>query len=386
MTVLPKISVIYDRYKSSSPKKSASIEIRITYERKQKYISTGISVYPREWRRGEVVNRPDAQQLNQQLQMLIVDIRKVLIDMREEGSINIFLIPERVKQLRKKDISLYEFISQRMDIKVYGKSLDTKKRYERFFLSLKKYGKINSFDSLTEGNIIAFDKYLITQGMKHYSAWSNYHRFLNSFILDAMDEGLVPRNPYKWVCIDKGEERGINKYLTLEEFRRIQEAVLPTESLERVRDLFVFQTYTCLSYADLREFNPDAIVPVKGMKVYVGCREKTTKDFTIPLLPKALEILRQYNNILPVISNVKYNLYLKLVAQAAGIEKPVSTHWARHTGATLLLNAGVPMQIVSKICGHSSTKITEQVYAKLLDETVVEAVKKIMNPQNYNAQ
>ena len=32
------------------------------------------------------------------------------------------------------------------------------------------------------------------------------------------------------------------------------------------------------------------------------------------------------------------------------------------------------MKIVAKICGHSSTKITEQVYAKLLDETVVDAM------------
>jgi integrase len=29
---------------------------------------------------------------------------------------------------------------------------------------------------------------------------------------------------------------------------------------------------------------------------------------------------------------------------------------------------------VSKICGHSSVRITEQIYAKLLDETIVEAV------------
>ncbi len=86
----------------------------------------------------------------------------------------------------------------------------------------------------------------------------------------------------------------------------------------------------------------------------------------------------KYNNKLPVISNVKYNQYLKVIAQAAGIDKPVSTHYARHTGATLLLNEGIDMRIISKICGHSSTKITEQVYAKLLDETVVDAIKKIL--------
>ena len=72
-----------------------------------------------------------------------------------------------------------------------------------------------------------------------------------------------------------------------------------------------------------------------------------------------------------------YNQHLKLVALAAGVDKPVSTHYARHTGATLLLNEGIDMRIISKICGHSSTKITEQVYAKLLDETVVDAIKKL---------
>ena len=86
----------------------------------------------------------------------------------------------------------------------------------------------------------------------------------------------------------------------------------------------------------------------------------------------------KYNNKLPVISNVKYNQYLKLVALATGIDKPISTHYARHIGTTLLLNEGIDMRIISKICGHSSTKITEQVYAKLLDETVVDAIKKIL--------
>ena len=111
------------------------------------------------------------------------------------------------------------------------------------------------------------------------------------------------------------------------------------------------------------------------MKVYTGSREKTDVSFTIPLLTPALNILKKYQNKLPVPSDQKYNEYLKVVALAAGINKPLSSHWARHTGATLLLNeGGMDMRIVSKICGHSSTRITEQVYAKLLDETVVDAM------------
>lgn len=122
------------------------------------------------------------------------------------------------------------------------------------------------------------------------------------------------------------------------------------------------------------QFDSNAIQEINGTKVYVGHRCKTDKPFTIPLLKPALDILDKYNGNLPVISNVKYNRYLKDMSKEAGINKLITSHWARHTGATLLLNKGVDMKIVSKICGHSSSKITEQVYAKLLDETIIDAV------------
>ena len=95
------------------------------------------------------------------------------------------------------------------------------------------------------------------------------------------------------------------------------------------------------------------------------------------LLKPALAILKRYNGILPIISNVKYNAYLKAVAQFAKIDKPITSHWARHTGATILLNMGVDMEVVAKILGHSTTKITRAVYAKLLDETVVKAMQDV---------
>lgn len=378
MTVFPKITFIYDRYKKASTKRKAAVELRITYNRRQKYISTGIELYPKEWKKGTVVNTPDAQQLNQQLDKLLIDVRQILIDMSKEESIDIFDIPNRLKELRRGNTSFFNFIRGRTDIREYGKAEDTKERYERFIRLFKQWGGIKSFEDITEANIIIYDKYLKDQGMKDYSKWNNYHRFLNSFILDAIDAGYMKKNPYKWINIEKGKEtNGLQRCLTPEEFYRFKRVKLPTESLEHIKDVFIFQTYTCLSYSDLRDFDIQKIVTIKGMKVYTGKRDKTGKQFTIPLLSEALAILKKYNNKLPIISNVKYNQYLKLVAQAAGIDKPVSTHYARHTGATLLLNEGVDMRIISKICGHSSTKMTEQVYAKLLDETVVDAIKKL---------
>jgi integrase len=95
----------------------------------------------------------------------------------------------------------------------------------------------------------------------------------------------------------------------------------------------------------------------------------------IVLLKPALEILKRYKNKLPIISNVKYNLYLKAAVKYAKIDKEVTTHWARHTGATLLLNEGnVPMHIVQHILGHATIRETERTYAKVLDRSIIESM------------
>lgn len=375
---LPQVTFIYNRYKNATKDKPAVVELRITYNYKQKYISTGIMLYPHQWKDGKIVNCPDLIKISKVLDKLLTDVKQVLYTMMEEGEIDIFSIPERLEKLHTKTIGFLEFCNQRAEVRKYGKRKDSQERYNRFMKFFKAWGKIKSFEDIKEPNIIAYDKYLSSKGMKPYSKWNNYHRFLNSFILDAIDAGYIRKNPYKWVNIEKDKSTtGIGKYLSPDEFRKLKGWTMPTNCLERVRDIFVFQTYTCLSYADLRDFDARRIQEIKGMKVYTGSRHKTNVSFTIPILSPAWDILMKYEGKLPIISNVKYNEYLKLVAHVVGIEKPVSSHWARHTGATLLLNEGVNMKIVSKICGHSSTRITEQIYAKLLDETVVDAVQNL---------
>jgi len=372
---LPQIHLVFDRYKKATLTKKASIEVRITYNYKQKYISTGIQLYQNQWKNGKIVNCPDALKISEILDRILSNIRSVLLAMVSSGNIDIFSIPDRLQEEELRKVSFLDFCYQRAEVRKYGKKEDTQERYDRFLRLFTEWGGITNYPDITESNIILYDNYLRSTGMKTYSRWNNYHRFLNSFIMDAIEAGYLRRNPYKWVNIERGRHtNGIGKYLTPEEFRILKHKDMPTRKLERVRDTFVFQTYTCFSYTDLRAFDAKLVQEVNGIKVYIGSRNKTSKPFTIPILSPAWDILNKYEGKLPIISNVKYNEYLKLVAQASGIDKPVSSHWARHTGATLLLNEGVSMNIVSKICGHSSIKITEQIYAKLLDETVVNAV------------
>lgn len=381
MSTTPIVTLVYNRRHSATTTKEAAVELRISYRKQQKYMSTGIRLLPKHWHRGRVVNRFDAAQINQTLDKLVADVRTVILKMMEEGTIDIYSIPDRLNLLHIGDIRFLDFCEKRADVRSFGKSHDSKTRYERFMTKFRLWGGIQDWSDITEEKIIAFEGHLASLGMKPYSRWNNYHRFLNSFIIDAISEGYLRRNPYRWVQINKEKSNGgIGKYLTPDEFSKIRNANLATDSLKKVRDVFVFQTYTCLAYVDLASFDPKKIQEVKGMKVYIGKRGKTKETFTIPLLSPALDILAKYRNKLPIISNVKYNEYLKVVAQSAGIDKPVSSHWARHTGATLLLNeGGMDLKIVAKILGHSSSKITEQVYAKLLDETVVDAMASFEN-------
>lgn len=374
----PTITLIYNRRHTASPTRKASIELRVTYNRQQKYYSTGIAVYPSQWKKGRVTGLPDSSAINQQLDKLILDVRKKTNEMIENNSFSFNSLQEFLETKNMDHITFTEFCRQRAEVRKYGKTLDSQKRYDRFLQFLLEESGIKEFNDVTEASIIEMDKLLKSKNMKPYSIWNNYHRFLNSFIIDAIDAGYLIKNPYRWVNINKEKSiTGIGKYLSPEEFHKIKTIPMPTESLTKVKDLFIFQTYTCLSYCDLKNFNITNISEVNEVKVYRNTRGKTNKPFIVPLLKPALDILDKYNNKLPLISNVKYNEYLKVVAQVCHIDKPISSHWARHTGATLLLNAGIDMGIISKVCGHSSIRITEQVYAKLLDETVVDAIKKV---------
>ena len=98
-------------------------------------------------------------------------------------------------------------------------------------------------------------------------------------------------------------------------------------------------------------------------------RLKTNEDYFIVLLSPAVAILQKYDFNLPLISNQKYNDFLKVAACYAHIEKTLTTHCARHTFAVFALNSGVPIEVVSKMLGHTNIKTT-QLYAKILNTEV----------------
>jgi site-specific recombinase XerD len=80
---------------------------------------------------------------------------------------------------------------------------------------------------------------------------------------------------------------------------------------------------------------------------------------------------------MPKLSNQKYNDYLKLLAEASGIKKNLTSRVARHTFATYLLNKDIPIETVSRALGHTNLKMTQH-YAKMLEKKVVSDMSKLL--------
>lgn len=202
-----------------------------------------------------------------------------------------------------------------------------------------------------------------------------YMRKLKTILIYAIREGYISTNP---ISFKFHKDKVKTDPLTLEEVRRIRTKVLGSRSMENVRDLFIFQCYTGLAFYDMSSLTQkDIKVDDDGKEWIVKERIKTGVMAYIPVLPVVKEILVKHQYLLPTLSNQKYNSYLKEIQEVCGIKKTLHSHLARHTCGTLLLNAGVDMLTVSKVLGHSSTKTTEAVYAKLLPKTIIERVEEV---------
>ena len=187
----------------------------------------------------------------------------------------------------------------------------------------------------------------------------------------AIDKGVLKHNIFGQIVINKRSKEV--EHLSPAEVEVIKNKEM-NDRLGKVRDCFLFQCYTGLSYADMAQVEENDIKYDDGIYYITKTRQKTKIPFFTVLDDDAMKLLRKYNFKLPVLSNQKYNSYLKEIGAICDIRFQLHSHLARHTCATNLLNQGIPLEIVARVLGHSTTKMTQH-YAKLLDKTVLNAFK-----------
>ena len=186
----------------------------------------------------------------------------------------------------------------------------------------------------------------------------------------AISENYLQRDPFH--LYKNRKHTPVIVYLTDEELKKMEGYTFSQQRLQQVKDLFIFCCYTGLGYSEMSTLTTKNIeIGFDGKEWIQMIRKKTNRKISIPLLPKAKEILEKYNNELPRISNQKFNAYLKEIGVVIGIHKKMSHHLARRTFATtVLLFNDVPMEIVSALLGHSTMSVTQDSYAKIVNKKI----------------
>ena len=266
------------------------------------------------------------------------------------------------------EISVVEFI--RSELRRTIASSASIEITNSFITRLEEYGKIKNFQDITYENILGLDAQLkktITSEPTLYKRHSLFKKYINEAINRELFKGINPYNLFK-------PQKGKGKepiFLLDDEIDKIRKYSPDYGYLERARDLFLFQCFTGLAYVDAQNFKKEDVIIENGRIVIYDTREKTDVRYIIPFLEEAEQIAEKYKYDLPKLSNQKYNAYLKEVATGAGITKHITSHVARHTFATYLLNKDIPIETVSKVLGHSNIKQTQH-YAKLLGKKIMD--------------
>lgn len=188
------------------------------------------------------------------------------------------------------------------------------------------------------------------------------------------------------------------KYLTEEELKKFVDIreTLPLLRQKEFHDMFMFSFYACglrlidmmtLRWVDI-DFKKQVIrkvqvktrnrnvIPIREAAIKILDRWKGRyKVFVFGLLPDKFnlnvdeELRKRRNSVTATI-----NTSLKRQSKFANLDKEITFHWARHTWAVLALEKGVEISKISRLLGHTSTAVTEKVYAEFLPDTLGEVV------------
>lgn len=386
----------------SRPKKSGecSVKIKITFNRKRKYFATGKDLTIKEFNQTFFGTRKTKEQKE----------CKTYIE-KQEGKANDIIENMRVFTF---DVFEEKFLEQRNTQNSVSFAFDkyieqlriesrlgTASSYECAKNSISGFNKDLTFAEISKTFLQKYEGWMLQNG-KSRTTVGIYIRTLRAvYNLQNIDKSLYPfgesKNKYSIPI-----SRNIKKALTVEEIAKIYNyEAEPNSTKEMAKDYWLF-LYLCngmnvKDFCLLERGNID-----EQMLNY--CRAKTqrskkeSKNISIALKPETWDIIKKWGQhsilkdayIFPHLrkgmtaeqERATYqgltktiNKYMKHIASEVGINKNVTTYFARHSFATVLKRSGVKIEMISELLGHSSVDVTES----YLDSFEKEQIQKETN-------
>jgi integrase/recombinase XerD len=368
------------------------IRCRITFNKTRKEFSTGIFVNPDYWDGSKQKALPPSNEntiLNNKLSLIYQQIDKAFLMLQILP--NDFDVDDVYRKYKGEDskeeitiLGAYDLHNEKTK-KLIGIDLN-QLSWSRYVESRRKVTLfITKFYNRKDVRLKDLDLKFIQDleyffktelKLKQATVYRSIQR-IKKIIQFAISENYLQRDPFH--LYKNKKYKTVIIYLTDEELKKLENHNFNQVRLKQVKDLFIFCCYTGLAYAEMSTLTAKNIeMGFDGNEWIQMIRKKTNKKISIPILPKAREILDKYNNKLPTLSNQKFNSYLKEISELVGIDKKLTHHTARKTFATtVLLFNNVPMEIVSELLGHSNMNITQAHYGKVVHKKVSNEIKKL---------
>jgi integrase len=326
------------------------------------------------------------------------DFKKILIDVVDKDN-----MPKD-----KDDLKL--LIGQFKKYKAIYCSSETMKEYSTVFLALDGY-QTRKKQVLT---LLDFNKDFYANFEDYLSKKKNPKDEERGLLNDTIHKYITTLKTFLTWCTENGHTVHPDTFkkhhsafkrkthneivvLTETELNKLYELDLSKKPrYDRVRDLFCFACFTGQRFSDIMRFNKNDLKD----NIWTFVSAKTKKKVSVPFngfIATGLEILKKYDYKLPMISNQKFNDYIKEVGKLAKINEPVrivryngkkeivfekpkydfmSSHMGRRTMVTILLSKGVPISLVQKITQHSDIR-TLMKYESAGMDSLVDALNKI---------
>jgi site-specific recombinase XerD len=270
--------------------------------------------------------------------------------------------------------TVVEYMRSTLDRDEKTISANTYRLHESIIRNFEKYDSRITLKEIDNYFLGKFHEHLLIT-MKPGSTSKN-HKYLRKVLNRALNAGLISRNPYNEFIIPNANKRIV--YLSPDEVQRLRE-YNGIARVQKVRDMFLFQCLTGMSYSDMQLVERKHIVERNGRSYIYNLRKKSGMPQIIPVFKETQTIIDRYagdEKLFPTISNQRMNSYLKELGDLCHIETPLTTHVARHTFATLILEKGMPLESVSAILGHANLKTT-QIYAKIAFKKIDEDLSRL---------
>ena len=385
--------------------------------------STGETIHPREWdttlqqARTDQKNRRDQdtyQTINAKLAKYRSVLKRILaqLDLAEvvPSIVEVRLHLDKVfkkelntaKREGQDSVSFFEFAERFLDDCKTGKQLTTaNRRYSPTMIKSFKttinqllsfqqiYPKRIDFDAFT---MVFYDKFKKHLTINNYSLNTIGNRIKNLKIIlkRAHRDGFTDNEIFRHEDFKKIQEEVETIYLTEEDLLKLYNLDLTNQPrLDTLRDTFLIGCYTGLRFSDFIQLRPQNISREVGGHILTVFTQKTGTKVSIPISPKVLAILAKHDNKTPrVLTNQKFNEYLKELAKLAGLTELVqtartqgglrvtrtlekwelvTTHTARRSFATNAYKAGVSTIDIMKMTGHK-TETSFMKYIKVSSE------------------